>query len=104
VKYVEIFKVPGALEIPLVCKKIIVKKRYDLIITLGVVIKGETTHFEHVSRESIHGIQKLALENTFPIITGILTVLTEKQAKDRIDNGIYYAKSALKLLNTLKNI
>jgi 6,7-dimethyl-8-ribityllumazine synthase len=101
---VDIFKVPGALEIPIVCKKIIIRKKYDIIIALGVVIKGETSHYEHVSRESIHNIQKLAVENSFPIITGILTVLTERQAIERIDNGIYYAKSSIALLNILKSI
>ncbi|MBN1494211.1 6,7-dimethyl-8-ribityllumazine synthase [Candidatus Peregrinibacteria bacterium] len=100
----KIFKVPGALEIPVVCKKIIVQKKYDAVIALGVVIKGETAHFEHVSNESIRGIQRLSLDHTFPIITGIITAYTEKQADERTKNGTYYAKSAIQLINTLKNI
>jgi len=104
VKDIKIFSVPGSLEIPVTARKIIKKKKFDVIIAIGVVIKGETSHFEHVSRESINGIQKLATEYGMPIITGILTVLTKKQAIDRIDNGISYARSAIHIYNTLKNI
>ena len=100
----KIYKVPGALEIPVACRKIIDKKRFDIIIALGVVIKGETTHFEHVSTESIHGIQTLAVNHCFPIISGILTVLTKKQAQERINNGISYARSAVQIYHTLKTI
>jgi 6,7-dimethyl-8-ribityllumazine synthase len=101
---IKIFKVPGALEIPVVCKKIITKKGFDVIIALGVVIKGETSHYTHVSTESLHGIQTLAYTNCFPVISGILTVLTKRQAIERINNGISYARSAIQIFHTLKNI
>jgi 6,7-dimethyl-8-ribityllumazine synthase len=104
VKNIEIFTVPGALEIPVVCKKIIKKRKYDAIIALGVVIKGETTHFKHVSSESIKGIIQISIQYETPIICGILTVLNEKQAIKRVSRGKEYAQSALHIINTLKNI
>lgn len=104
VKSTKIFTVPGALEIPVVVKKIIDKGEFNVIIAIGVVIKGSTSHYEHVSRESIHGIQKLAVEYGFPIITGLLTVINKKQALERINNGISYARSAVHICHTLKSI
>jgi len=104
IKKIEIFTVPGALEIPVTAKKIIDKGNFDVIIALGVVIKGATSHYEHVSRESIHGIQKLSVEYGFPIISGILTVINKKQATERVSNGISYARSAVHIYHTLKNI
>ena len=104
VKNIKIFTVPGALEIPVTAKKIIDKGGFDVIIALGVVIKGTTSHYEHVSRESIHGVQKLSIKYGFPIISGILTVLNKKQALERIDNGISYARSAIHIYHTLKTI
>ena len=104
VKSTEVFTVPGALEIPVAAKKIIEKRDFNVIIAIGLVIKGATSHYEHVSRESIHGIQKLSIKYGFPIISGILTVLNKKQALERIDNGISYARSAIHIYHTLKNI
>ena len=104
IKTIKIFSVPGALEIPVAAKKIIDKGSFDVIIALGVVIKGATSHYEHVARESITGIQKLSINHGFPIISGILTVLNKKQATQRIQNGVSYARSAIHIFHTLKNI
>lgn len=96
--------VPGALEIPIAVKKIAEKKHFDVIIALGVVIKGATYHFEHVSRESINGIMQVSLETMTPVISGILTVNSEKQANERVDRGKEFAISALHIADTLKKI
>jgi len=104
VKTIEVFSVPGALEIPVTARKIADKGSFDVVIALGVVIKGETSHYEHVARESVHGIQNLSIKYGLPIISGILTVLTKKQAVERIQNGVSYARSAIHIYHTLKNI
>lgn len=101
---IEIIRVPGALEIPLTAKKVIEKKSPDAIIALGVVIKGETAHFEHVSRESINGLMKVSLETGTPITQGILTTFDEKQAKERIVLGKEYAQTAISLINKLSKL
>ena len=104
IKKPKTYNVPGALEIPLICKKLIKTGNYDVIIALGVVLNGETAHFEHVSRESIHFIAKLSIENNFPIINGILTVYSKEQALKRLNRGKEFARSAIKTVNTLKTI
>jgi 6,7-dimethyl-8-ribityllumazine synthase len=101
---IKTYSVPGALEIPLTAKKIIKTKKFDLMIALGIVIEGETYHFKHVSEESIRGITNVSLETEKPIISGILTVKSEKQAKERITRGKEFARSAVHILNTLNNI
>ena len=95
---IKIFEVPGALEIPFAAKKIIKKYRVDVIIGIGVIIKGKTAHFEHVSRESIHGLQQVSLETMTPAITAIITANTRKQAEVRVkNNGPEYAHAALEM-------
>lgn len=101
-KNIKLFRVPGALETPFAAQKIAEKKQYDALIALGVIIKGETTHFEHVSRETWSGLMKIQLEQKIPIINGILTTNTIEQAKDRIKNGTYYAQSALEMTQAIQ--
>lgn len=101
---IKTFKVPGAMEIPVAAKKIIEKNKFDVIIALGAVIKGDTTHFEHVSTESIHALSKLAIDSGTPIISGILTALNKNQAEERTGRGTEFARSALHIVHTLKSI
>lgn len=75
--------VPGAIEIPLACKRLAVTKKYHGIIALGCVIKGDTDHYKYVSSESIHGVMNVMLETGIPIGMGIITTNNLKQAKDR---------------------
>ncbi|MBA4336827.1 6,7-dimethyl-8-ribityllumazine synthase [bacterium] len=103
-KKIEIIRVPGALEIPLTAQKIIEKKSPDAVIALGVIIKGQTSHYEHVSRESINGLMTVSLLTGTPIIQGILTVLNEKQAKKRIVLGKEYAQTALSIIKTFSSL
>lgn len=79
----EIIEVPGAFEIPSALNMAINSKRYSGYITLGCVIRGETTHYDYVCSESARGINQLAIEHSAPIGYGILTVETPEQAWER---------------------
>lgn len=85
---IEIVKVPGAFEIPLIAKKMAEKKvaeknQYDAVICLGAVIRGATPHFDYVSAEVSKGIAMIGLESSIPVIFGIVTTDTIEQAIER---------------------
>ncbi len=80
---IEIIKVPGAFEVPLVAKKIAMTKRFNAVICLGAVIRGSTPHFDYVSAEVSKGIASAGMESGVPIIFGILTTDTIEQAIER---------------------
>jgi len=81
---IEIVKVPGAFEIPQVLKVLVSgKKRFDGIICLGAIIRGETTHFDLISKEVTKGIAQVSLQTTTPIGFGIIAADTVEQAIDR---------------------
>lgn len=82
-KDVEIVKVPGAFEIPLIAKKMAATGRYNAVICIGAVIRGTTPHFEYVSAEVSKGIAKVGLESEIPVIFGIVTTDTIEQAIER---------------------
>jgi 6,7-dimethyl-8-ribityllumazine synthase len=82
-KDIEIVKVPGAFEIPLVAKMIAEKKKVQAIICLGAVIRGATPHFDYVSAEVSKGIASVSLEASMPVIFGIITTDTIEQAIER---------------------
>ncbi|MES0447675.1 MAG: 6,7-dimethyl-8-ribityllumazine synthase, partial [Desulfobacterales bacterium] len=82
-KDVEIVKVPGAFEIPLMAKKMAATGRYNAVICLGAVIRGTTPHFEYVSAEVSKGIANVGLESEIPVIFGIVTTDTIEQAIER---------------------
>lgn len=79
----EIVKVPGSFEIPLIAKKMARSGRYNAIICLGAVIRGETPHFEYVSAEVTKGIALVGLESEVPVVFGIVTTDTIEQAINR---------------------
>jgi 6,7-dimethyl-8-ribityllumazine synthase len=78
-----VLSVPGALEIPLVLQRLAGSGRFNALIALGTVIRGETYHFDVVSRESASGIAQVQLDCGVPIANGVLTVFTEDQAHAR---------------------
>ena len=82
-KDVEIVKVPGAFEIPLMAKKMAATGRYNAVICLGAVIRGTTPHFEYVSAEVSKGVASVGLESEIPVIFGIVTTDTIEQAIER---------------------
>jgi 6,7-dimethyl-8-ribityllumazine synthase len=81
---VQVHHVPGAFELPLATKLLASTRRFDAVICLGCVIRGETPHFEYVAGECARGIQQVALSESVPVIFGVLTTNTEQQARDRI--------------------
>ncbi len=102
---IDIFEVPGALEIPLLAKKLAKKKKYKAIIALGCVLKGKTFHFEQVSIECVKGCQKVALEFEIPVIFEVLCVYDKKDAIERIKKrGKEAAKTCLKMIKILENL
>jgi 6,7-dimethyl-8-ribityllumazine synthase len=80
---VDVFLVPGAFELPLAVKKLAQSGRYDGIIALGAVIRGETPHFDYVAGEAARGLQQVALETGVPVAFGVLTTDTLEQAEAR---------------------
>jgi 6,7-dimethyl-8-ribityllumazine synthase len=106
---ISIFKVPGALEIPLVAKKLAKQKKYDVIIVFGVVVKGDTYHFEQVADECARGCMNVAYDYEIPVIFQVLCVYKESDAMARTkgtrDNrGIEAGKTALEMIEAMKNL
>ena len=79
-----IYNVPGAIELPIVAKKLALKGDFNAIIVLGAVIRGDTSHYDYVCSQVSYGCQKIALEQMVPIIFGVLTCENEAQAFDRL--------------------
>jgi len=106
---IDIIKVPGAFEIPLVAKKVAEKKMHDAIICLGAVIRGATSHFDYVSAEVSKGVATVGLEASIPIIFGVITTDTIEQAIERAgtkagNKGWSAAISAIEMANLIGNI
>ena len=106
---IDIVKVPGAFEIPLVAMKFAKTKKYNAIITLGAIIRGATTHYEHVSAELSKGIAQISLQTEVPVIFGVLTTENIEQAIERAgtkagNKGSDAAKAAIEMANLLKLI
>jgi 6,7-dimethyl-8-ribityllumazine synthase len=95
----DFIKVPGVFEIPVVISRNI--KRYDGFIALGCVIKGETPHFEFISRASIDAIMKLSIDSKKPIGNGIITCLNSDQAIVR--SKTKGSEAAIAVIDVLKN-
>ncbi len=106
---VDIVKVPGAFEIPLIAKKMATTKRYDAVICLGAVIRGATPHFEYVSAEVSKGIALVGMETGIPVIFGIITADTIEQAIERAgskagNKGWSAAMSAVEMVNLIEAV
>jgi 6,7-dimethyl-8-ribityllumazine synthase len=76
-------RVPGAFELPVVARKLALSGRFDAVIALGCVIRGDTPHFDYVAGECARGVQLVSLETGLPVIFGVLTVETVEQALER---------------------
>lgn len=102
---IRVITVPGALEAPLALQKMANTGKYDALIALGAVIRGETYHFEVVANESASGISSVALDNGVPVSNGILTTDDEKQALARApEKGADCARVAIEMANLLKTL
>jgi len=103
---IDLVKVPGAFEIPLLAKRMAAKNHYDAIICLGAVIRGATPHFDYVSAEVSKGIAAVSLEADIPVIFGIITTDTIEQAIERAgtkagNKGWSAAMSAVEMANLM---
>ncbi len=106
---IDIVKVPGSFEIPLIAKKIAQAKRYDAVICLGAVIRGSTPHFDYVSAEVSKGIAAVSLETGVPVIFGVITTDTIEQAIERAgtkagNKGWSAAIAAIEMTNLIDSI
>jgi len=81
----ETFEVPGAFELPLACQQLAASARYQAIVALGCIIRGDTPHFDYVAGECARGLMQVGLESGVPVIFGVLTVNTPAQAEERAD-------------------
>lgn len=102
-KNIQTIWVPGAFEIPLACQKLAQTKKYDGLIALGCVIKGDTDHYRYISGESIRGVMDVMLKTNLPIGMGIITTNNLKQAKDRSgaknNKGAEAAQAVLEMIS-----
>ena len=94
---VSVISVPGALEIPLALQWMAQSGRFDALVALGAVIRGDTYHFEIVANESARGLMDVMLECGMPVANGILTTDDEKQAEARLDKGAEAVRVAVEM-------
>jgi len=105
---IDVVSVPGALEIPLALQTLALERRafgrrFDALVALGAVVRGETYHFEVVANESARGILDVQLETGVPVANGVLTVSTEDQARERVSvKGAEAARVAVEMANSLR--
>ena len=106
---IDIVKVPGAFEIPIMALKFAKTRKYNAIITLGAIIKGSTSHYDYVCAELTKGIAQVALQTEVPVLFGVLTTENLEQAIERAgtkagNKGAEAAKSAIEMANLIKSI
>ena len=105
----EVFRVPGSFEIPYLAKHLAKSGKFDAILCLGVVIRGETPHFDFVAREVAKGVAQISLESGVPAIFGVVTAETQEQAIDRAgtkagNRGWDAAISAMEMADLLASV
>ncbi len=106
---IDIVKVPGSFEIPLIAKKMAEKETYNAVICLGTVIRGATPHFDYISAEVSKGIATVSMETGVPVAFGVLTCDTIEQAVERAgtksgNKGWDAALTAIEMARLLKNL
>jgi len=108
-KQVEVFRVPGAFEIPLLALRLAESEKFDAIICIGTIIRGQTPHFEYIAGEVTRGIGEAGLQTGVPVVYGIVTADTVDQAIDRAgvklgNKGFEAATTAVELVNLYKTV
>ena len=106
---IEVVRVPGAFDLPVAARKLALSRRYEALIALGAVIRGQTPHFDYVAGECASGLARIALESGVPIAFGVLTTDTMEQAVDRAggkagNKGADAALAALEMANLLRRL
>lgn len=102
-------QVPGAFEIPIVVREVALQKTADAIIAIGVILKGNTSHAEHLSHSVTNALQQIALETGVPVINAVLGLENEEQARERcletkINRGIEAARAAVEISSVLADL
>ncbi len=101
---VDVTWVPGAFELPVAAEAAAASERFDAIVALGCVIRGETPHFEYVAGEAARGLGNVALAHRIAVGFGVLTTETEAQALERQDKGAEAAQAALETADALERL
>ena len=104
-----IVRVPGAWEMPIVAAELAKQKKYDVVICLGAVIRGDTPHFDYVAGNAASGLAHVSVETGVPIAFGVLTTNTVEQAIDRAgaksgNKGFDAAMTAIEMVNLLRTL
>jgi 6,7-dimethyl-8-ribityllumazine synthase len=106
---VDLVLVPGAFELPIAARRLASSKKYAAVICLGAVIKGDTDHYEYVCKAATEGILQAGMITGIPVLFGVLTCETEKQARDRAggkqgNKGFDVAAAAIEMVNLLRQL
>ncbi|MCD6161158.1 MAG: 6,7-dimethyl-8-ribityllumazine synthase [candidate division Zixibacteria bacterium] len=106
---ISIVRVPGSFEIPYAAARIAKLKKIDAIICLGVVIRGQTPHYEYINSEVAKGVAKISLDSGLPVVFGLVTADTLEQAIERCgsksgNKGFAAAQTAIEMVNLFKEI
>lgn len=106
---VEIFKVPGSFELPLTAQKVAASEKFDAVICIGVVIRGETPHFDYVAGEAAKGTAQTSVKTGVPVLFGVVTADTLEQAINRAgvkagNKGFEAAMAAVEIVNLYKGL
>src|SRR5579863_2330231 len=106
---IEIVRVPGSWEMPVVARELVKMKRHDAIIALGAVIRGDTPHFDYVAGEMARGLAEVARESGVPVAFGVLTTNNVEQAVDRAgaksgNKGFDAAMTAIEMANLMRRL
>lgn len=106
---IKTFTAPGSWEIPIVAQAVAKSKKFDAIITFGIIVKGDTYHFDMIANECSRALMQLSLDYSIPIAIEVLAVFDMKEAQERAgknkkNKGIEAATAVLKTLSTLKEI
>lgn len=104
---VELFRVPGAFEIPLCAQKAAESGRFDAVICLGVIIRGDTPHFDYIAASAARGISEAGLRTGVPLLFGVITAdnieqANERSAEDKNNKGYEAGMAAVEMLNLFK--
>jgi 6,7-dimethyl-8-ribityllumazine synthase len=108
-KQVDVVRVPGAFDMPVVARRLAQSRRYDAIIAVGAVIRGQTPHFDYVAGECAAGLARVAADSGIPVAFGVLTTEDAMQAMDRAggkagNKGADAAESAIELASLLRRL
>ena len=106
---IEVVRVPGAFELPVVANCLAKSKRFDSVVCLGAIIRGDTPHFDYISAETSRGIGQASIDSGIPVIFGVLTTNTVEEAMTRSGSGEYNrgadaARSAMEMASVMKKL